>query len=159
MRSDIPIVSFDTSAHNRLVKDGACSEAVMAGIKSRFFFRFAALSIEELVATPDVALREAFFFRSWRPRRGKISNTAKRATNRRSASRVYTYRKYSPSMGRNLRPRYGNPSPGSKVPTRLSYGRWVSGSMIVALTLMPTKPPSSSSWMRARRSGRWSMRC
>ena len=61
MSSDIPIVSFDTSAHNRLVKDGACSEAVMAGIKSRFFFRFAALSIEELVATPDVALREAFF--------------------------------------------------------------------------------------------------
>jgi hypothetical protein len=59
MSGDVPIVSFDTSAHNRLVKDGACSEAVMSGIKSKFFFRFAALSIEELVATPDPTLRAA----------------------------------------------------------------------------------------------------
>lgn len=61
MISNIPIVTFDTSAHNRLVKDGSRSEALLAGIKSGFFFRFAALSIEELVATPDPELRAALF--------------------------------------------------------------------------------------------------
>jgi hypothetical protein len=58
---NIPIVTFDTSAHNRLVKDGARSEALLAGIKSGLFFRFAALSIEELIATPDPKLRAALF--------------------------------------------------------------------------------------------------
>jgi hypothetical protein len=58
---EVPIVTFDTSAHNRLVNDGICSEAVLASIKSKFFFRFAGLSVEELVATPDLTMREAFF--------------------------------------------------------------------------------------------------
>lgn len=61
MNGDIPIVTFDTSAHNRIVKDSAGSEAVFAGIKEKFLFRFAGLSVEELVATPDYAMREAFF--------------------------------------------------------------------------------------------------
>jgi len=61
MIGDLPIVSFDTSAHNRLFKDGSRSEAVLAGIKSGLFFRFAGLSIEELVATPDPAIRAALF--------------------------------------------------------------------------------------------------
>jgi hypothetical protein len=54
-------VTFDTSAHNRLVKDGSCSEATLAGIKSGQFFRFAGLSIEELVATRDPTMRAALF--------------------------------------------------------------------------------------------------
>jgi hypothetical protein len=61
MSDDIPIVTFDTSAHNRLVKDGTSSRAVLAAIKAGWFFRFAALSIEELVSTPDTSLRAAFF--------------------------------------------------------------------------------------------------
>jgi hypothetical protein len=61
MIDDLPIVTFDTSAHNRLVKDRSRSEAVLAVIKSDWFFRFAALSIEELVSTPDLSLRAAFF--------------------------------------------------------------------------------------------------
>jgi hypothetical protein len=61
MIDDLPIVTFDTSAHNRPVKDAGRSDAVLAVIKSTRFFRFAALSIEELVATPDAALRAAFF--------------------------------------------------------------------------------------------------
>jgi hypothetical protein len=61
MIDEIPIVTFDTSAHNRLAKDGPRSEAVLAAIKSEWFFRFAALSIEELVSTPDPGLRAAFF--------------------------------------------------------------------------------------------------
>jgi len=38
--ADFPIVSFDTSAHNRLVDDGPLSEPVIAGLKSGLFFRF-----------------------------------------------------------------------------------------------------------------------
>jgi len=47
---DVPIVSFDTSAHNRLVDDGPRSEPIMAGINSGLWFRFAGLSVEELFA-------------------------------------------------------------------------------------------------------------
>jgi hypothetical protein len=61
MTSDSPIVTFDTSAHNRLVEDGNLSEAVLAGITSGLFFRFAGLSIEELVSTPDPVKRAALF--------------------------------------------------------------------------------------------------
>jgi hypothetical protein len=61
MIGDFPIVSFDTSAHNRLVKDGSRSEAVLAGIRSGLFLRFTGLSIEELVATPDATMRAALF--------------------------------------------------------------------------------------------------
>ncbi|MGO9072872.1 MAG: hypothetical protein ACLQEI_01670, partial [Terriglobales bacterium] len=61
MNGDIPIVTFDTSAHNRIVKDRVGSEAVFAGIKAKFLFRFSGLCVEELVATPDPAMRGAFF--------------------------------------------------------------------------------------------------
>lgn len=61
MIGDVPIITFDTSAHNRLVEDGPLSEAVLAGIKSGLFFRFAGLSIEELVSTSESAKRVALF--------------------------------------------------------------------------------------------------
>jgi hypothetical protein len=61
MIRDFPIVTFDTSAHNRLVEDGPLSESVLAGIKSGLFFRFAGLSIEELVSTSDAVKRHALF--------------------------------------------------------------------------------------------------
>ena len=38
MIGQYPIISFDTSAHNRLVDDGALSEAVLAGLKSGLCF-------------------------------------------------------------------------------------------------------------------------
>jgi hypothetical protein len=58
---DIPIVSFDTSGHNRLVQDGPLSEPVLAGLKSGLSFRFVGLSIDEMVATADSAKRAALF--------------------------------------------------------------------------------------------------
>jgi hypothetical protein len=63
MIGDVPIVSFDTSAHNRLVKDkdGSRSEAVLAGINSGLWFRFAGLSVEELFACPDPDERAKLF--------------------------------------------------------------------------------------------------
>jgi hypothetical protein len=61
MIDNFPIVTFDTSAHNRLVEDGPLSDAVLAVIGSSFFFRFAGLSVEELVSTPDPAKRAALF--------------------------------------------------------------------------------------------------
>jgi hypothetical protein len=55
---NIPIVTFDTSAHNRLApKDGPLAELVLARIKSEMFFRFAGISIDELYATTDSARR------------------------------------------------------------------------------------------------------
>jgi hypothetical protein len=59
--ADFPVVSFDTSAHNRLVDDGPLSEPVIAGLKSGLFFRFVGLSIEEIVATSDPDRRAALF--------------------------------------------------------------------------------------------------
>jgi hypothetical protein len=61
MIGDIPIVSFDTSGHNRLVEDGPLSEPVLAGLKSGLSFRFVGLSIDEMVATADPAKRAALF--------------------------------------------------------------------------------------------------
>jgi hypothetical protein len=61
MIGDFPIVTFDTSAHNRLVEDGSFSNAVLAAFKAGLFFRFAGLSIEELVSTSDPVKREALF--------------------------------------------------------------------------------------------------
>jgi hypothetical protein len=58
---NIPIVSFDTSAHNRLVDDGPLSEPILAGLKSGLFFRFVGLSIAEMVATSDRNKRAALF--------------------------------------------------------------------------------------------------
>jgi hypothetical protein len=50
MIGEIPIVTFDTNAHNRLVDDPR-AESVLAEMKS-MWFRFAGLSIEELFAAP-----------------------------------------------------------------------------------------------------------
>jgi hypothetical protein len=61
MIGDLPIVSFDTSAHNRLVDDGPLSEPILAGLKSGLSFRFVGLSIDEMVATSDPAKRAALF--------------------------------------------------------------------------------------------------
>jgi hypothetical protein len=58
MIGDIPIVSFDTSAHNRLAKADPMSEAVLAGLKSGLSFRFVGLSIEEIIATSDPLQRD-----------------------------------------------------------------------------------------------------
>jgi hypothetical protein len=55
----IPIVSFDTSAHNRLVEDGSFAEPVLAGLKSGLSFRFVGLSIEEMAATANPTKRNA----------------------------------------------------------------------------------------------------
>lgn len=57
----VPIITFDTSAHNRLVDDGPLSDSLLAGIKSGLFFRFAGLSVEELISTPDPIRRAALF--------------------------------------------------------------------------------------------------
>lgn len=56
MRS-IPIVTFDTSAHNRLTDDGFRANRVLAKISADMFFRFSGLAIEELYATKDSSRR------------------------------------------------------------------------------------------------------
>ena len=61
MTANLPIVTFDTSAHNRLIEDGARSEPLIAAIGGGAFFRFAGLSIEELISTPDPVKRAALF--------------------------------------------------------------------------------------------------
>jgi hypothetical protein len=61
MTGNLPIITFDTSAHNRLVDDGARSQPVLARVKAGLFFRFAGLSIEELISTPDRIKRAALF--------------------------------------------------------------------------------------------------
>jgi hypothetical protein len=70
MIGHVPIVSFDTSAHNRLVDDGSRSEALLAGINSGLWFRFAGLSVEELFACPDPDKRAALFGSCQRIQRG-----------------------------------------------------------------------------------------
>lgn len=54
-----PVVSFDTSSYNRLVEDGSLSEPIFAGINSGLFFRFAGLSIGELIACSNPIKRAA----------------------------------------------------------------------------------------------------
>jgi len=61
MIGNFPIVTFDTSAHNRLAEGGPESEALLAGIKSGMYFRFAGLSIDEMVSCSDPAKRAALF--------------------------------------------------------------------------------------------------
>jgi|HubBroStandDraft_1064217.scaffolds.fasta_scaffold133588_1 hypothetical protein len=70
MIGEIPTVTFDTSAHNELPKDQALSEAILAGIRSGYRFRFAGLSIEEIVACPDTAKRLALWNYCGRIREG-----------------------------------------------------------------------------------------
>ncbi|MGB6387738.1 MAG: hypothetical protein WBF25_21100 [Terriglobales bacterium] len=70
MIGEFPIVTFDTSAHNRLVDDGALSEPILARIESGLWFRFAGLSVEELFATPTPDDRDALFTSCRRLQRG-----------------------------------------------------------------------------------------
>jgi len=62
----LPKVTFDTSAHNRLVDDSALAEPVLACIASKRFFRFAGLSIEEMVSCKDSNKRRTALFTSCR---------------------------------------------------------------------------------------------
>jgi hypothetical protein len=55
-----PIVTFDTSVHNRLMDDSA-GEAVLARIRGNRHVRIAGLSIEELASTTDATERKALF--------------------------------------------------------------------------------------------------
>jgi hypothetical protein len=61
MIGDSPIISFDTSTHNELVKDGPRAEIMLAGLKSGLSFRFVGLSIDEMVATANPTKRAALF--------------------------------------------------------------------------------------------------
>jgi hypothetical protein len=61
MIANIPIISFDTSSHNRLVKDGVLSEPILARLRSGLSFRFVGLSIDEMIATADPIMRAALF--------------------------------------------------------------------------------------------------
>jgi hypothetical protein len=58
MIGEIPIVTFDTDAHNRLADDPR-SESILTALKSRWF-RFAGLSIEELFAAPQPRRQKLF---------------------------------------------------------------------------------------------------
>jgi len=58
-RENRQVLTFDTSVHNRLVKIGASSKPIYAAIKSRYFFRLAGLSLEEMFSTPQAADRLA----------------------------------------------------------------------------------------------------
>ena len=71
MIGDLPVVCFDTSAHNRLVDDGPRSEPIIAALQSGLFFRFAGLSIEELIAIPDPGRRAALFGSCGRIQKGR----------------------------------------------------------------------------------------
>jgi hypothetical protein len=71
MIGDLPVVCFDTSAHNRLVDDGPRSEPIIAALQSGLFFRFAGLSIEEMIATPESAKRAALFTYCGRIQKGR----------------------------------------------------------------------------------------
>jgi hypothetical protein len=69
MIGEFPIVTFDTSAHNRLDCDPR-SEAITERINSELWFRFAGLIVEELFATPEPNDREALFTSCRRLQRG-----------------------------------------------------------------------------------------
>ena len=53
------VLTFDTSVHNRLVSIGTSASPIYAAIKSRYFFRLAGLSFEEMMSTPQAADRVA----------------------------------------------------------------------------------------------------
>ncbi len=67
----LPIVTFDTSAHNRLLDDCMFTEPVFGKIKAGMFFRFAGLSIEELYANKDATRRAALLASCRRLQEGK----------------------------------------------------------------------------------------
>ncbi len=57
MINNRPVVMFDTSAHNRLLKDGLESEAIYAALKTGYHVRLAGISIEELMAATKEHIR------------------------------------------------------------------------------------------------------
>jgi hypothetical protein len=59
MIGEVPVVSFDTSAHNRLV--GPDAEPIIARINSELWFRFAGSCVEELSATARPEDRNKLF--------------------------------------------------------------------------------------------------
>lgn len=59
MINNRPVVMLDTSAHNRLLKDGVESEAIYAAFKSGYHLRLAGISVEELMATQKGTSRVA----------------------------------------------------------------------------------------------------
>lgn len=54
-----PVIMLDTSAHNRLLKDGPESEAIYAAFKTGYYVRLAGISIEELMSTSKKPTRIA----------------------------------------------------------------------------------------------------
>ncbi|MHB1938584.1 MAG: hypothetical protein ACYCOR_18685 [Acidobacteriaceae bacterium] len=52
-----PVMVFDTSVHNRMMKDGLQSEAIFAALQSGYVVRIIGIAIEELMATPDCETR------------------------------------------------------------------------------------------------------
>lgn len=60
MNRALPIVTFDTGAHNRLAKELGDKGRIFISLRFRYFFRLAGLSYEELVSTPDSGQRLAF---------------------------------------------------------------------------------------------------
>jgi len=53
------VVTLDTTAHNRLLKDGLESEAIFAAFKTGYHVRLAGISIEELMSTTKGETRVA----------------------------------------------------------------------------------------------------
>ena len=59
MIGEVPIVTFDTSAHNRLADDLRFSDLIVDQMRAQsLWFRFTGLAIGELVATTDPARRD-----------------------------------------------------------------------------------------------------
>ena len=68
-----PVVSFDTSVHNRMLDDGAAqSDAMFAGLKSGYVVRLTGLALEEMVATQDSSRRVALIACTGRLQHGPI---------------------------------------------------------------------------------------
>src|SRR6266446_3247068 len=55
----VPTVGFETSAINKLEKDGSRAEALMAALRCGFHVRLPAMSADEILSDPDVTRREA----------------------------------------------------------------------------------------------------
>lgn len=54
-----PVLIFDTSVYNRMLRDGARSNDIIAALRAGYFMRIAGLSIEEVCATRDTSKRSA----------------------------------------------------------------------------------------------------
>jgi hypothetical protein len=82
MVNDLPIVTFDTSAHNKLVEDAPRAEPLLTGLKSGLFFRFSDLSVGELFACPDAAKRAALLVSCQRLQGGQSDCLSTRTAHR-----------------------------------------------------------------------------